>query len=475
MSFNNRKFSINRQTGVPRISAKADRRFSSHEPSPQETNSKIHRQFRNAHEGHRPHAGLDPTRASTGVVWCTERAYEHGFAEEPEKWANLGQGAPEVEDHIEGSFERPKMIDITMAGREYGPTAGIKGLRAAVANLYNAHHRKGKRSQYTYENVCIVPGGRAGLIRIAAVLNNAYLGFFIPDYTAYNEMLSLFKNFAAIPSPLAESDGYHIHPNKIAEEIARGTSVILTSNPRNPTGRVVKNPQLAEIQDICRDRATLVMDEFYGGYNYTSNCDGTTISAADNIEDVDEDDVLIIDGLTKRFRLPGWRIAWIVGPKEFIKAIGSCGSYLDGGAAVPFQEAAIPMLEPDKVLAEMKALQRHFKVKRDYVVKRLRDMGFIIKTVPDSTFYLWLDLEGLPPAIADGLNFFQACLEERVIVVPGIFFDLNPSKRRDLFDSPCHHFVRFSYGPKMDTLKMGLDGIERVVAKFKHSSSVAVK
>lgn len=159
-----------------------------------ETNSKIHRQFRNAHEGHRPHAGLDPTRASTGVVWCTERAYEHGFLENPEKWANLGQGAPEVDDDIEGSFDRPQAIDISMAGREYGPTAGIRPLREAVANLYNAHHRQGRASKYTWENVCIVPGGRAGLIRIAAVLNNAYLGFFIPDYTAYNEMLSLFKN-----------------------------------------------------------------------------------------------------------------------------------------------------------------------------------------------------------------------------------------------------------------------------------------
>lgn len=104
------------------------------------------------------------------------------------------------------------------------------------------------------------------------------------------------------------------------------------------------------------------MDEFYGGYNYTTDCDGTTVSAAENIVDVDEDDVLLIDGLTKRFRLPGWRIAWIVGPKEFIKAIGSCGSYLDGGANVPFQEAAVPMLDPDNVLKEMKALQRHFKV-----------------------------------------------------------------------------------------------------------------
>ena len=81
-----------------------------------------------------------------------------------------------------------------MTGREYGPTAGIKSLRAAVANLYNAHHRQGKASQYSWENVCIVPGGRAGLIRIAAVLNNAYLGFFIPDYTAYDETLSLLKN-----------------------------------------------------------------------------------------------------------------------------------------------------------------------------------------------------------------------------------------------------------------------------------------
>jgi len=42
----------------------------------------------------------------------------------------------------------------------------------------------------------------------------------------------------------------------------------------------VQNPELAEIQDLCRERATLVSDEFYSGYNYTSNCDGTTISAA---------------------------------------------------------------------------------------------------------------------------------------------------------------------------------------------------
>lgn len=146
------------------------------------------------------------------------------------------------------------------------------------------------------------------------------------------------------------------------------------------------------------------------------------------------------------------------------------------------------MLDPPKVRQEMKALQTHFKEKRDYVLDRLRKLGFRINHVPDSTFYIWLDLSGLPDAICDGLSFFEACLKERVIVgrstvtfrkhrdiivetllisgaVPGIFFDLNPSKRRDLFDSPCHHFVRLSYGPRWANLTMGLDAIERVIKK----------
>ncbi|KIX02932.1 uncharacterized protein Z518_06482 [Rhinocladiella mackenziei CBS 650.93] len=469
MSFSGRRVSSLRSA----LHSSADgRRFSLHPED--ERSSSPHRALR-AHPSHKAHAGLDTTRASTGVIWCTEQASKHGFLDEPHKWANLGQGAPEVDDDIEGCFPRPTSIPLTLNGREYGPTAGIKPLRAAVAKLYNDNYRQGKDSQYSWENVCIVPGGRAGLIRIAAVLGNAYLGFFIPDYTAYNEMLSLFRNFVAIPTPLSAADGYHIHADKIAEELARGTSVILTSNPRNPTGHALHPEELALIQDICRDRATLIFDEFYAGYNYNSDCDGNTISAASNVIDVDRDDVILIDGLTKRFRLPGWRVAWIVGPKDFINALGSCGSYLDGGTNVPFQEAAVQMLDPPKVKEEMKALQSHFKKKRDYVLGRLKDIGFNLgdQAVPDSTFYIWLDLTTLNPPlpknsvidISNGLSFFDALLQEKTIVVPGIFFDLNPAKRRDLFDSPCHHFVRLSYGPKMDVIKMGLDGIERVVKR----------
>lgn len=137
---------------------------------------------------------------------CTERASDHGFLDKPREWANLGQGAPEVDDEIPGCFPRPTSIPISVNAREYGPTAGIKPLRAAIANLYNNNYRQGKESKYTWENVCVVPGGRAGLIRIAAILGNAYVGFFIPDYTAYNVRKVVASEFRLVDrSPLGNA------------------------------------------------------------------------------------------------------------------------------------------------------------------------------------------------------------------------------------------------------------------------------
>ena len=89
---------------------------------------------------------------ATGVIYCTERASANGFkGNEDPSWANFGQGAPEV-GAIPGGSERPKAIDLVALGEdclEYAPTTGAKGLREAVAKLYNALYREGKGSQYT--------------------------------------------------------------------------------------------------------------------------------------------------------------------------------------------------------------------------------------------------------------------------------------------------------------------------------------
>lgn len=67
------------------------------------------------------------------------------------------------------------------------------------------------------------------------------------------------------------------------------------------------------------------------------------------------------------------------------------------------QLAALPLLEPARVLQERIALQRHFKAKRDHVLKRLRDLGLDVEVPPTSTFYIWLNVEKLPAPINNGL------------------------------------------------------------------------
>ncbi|ONH67982.1 Aspartate aminotransferase [Cyberlindnera fabianii] len=405
---------------------------------------------------------LNKQNAATGVIWCTDRASERGYPNE--NWVNLGQGMPETGD-IPGCFKRPETLPVSFESREYAPTSGIKEMRQAIADLYNAHYRQGKASKYTWENVNIAPGGRAALTRIAAVLGDAYLSFFLPDYTAYAEMLSLFKNFAPIPVPLYETDGYRIHMNIIKNELNRGVSAILTSNPRNPTGQAMTPTELKELHDLCRNKCLLIMDEFYSRYYYDGEL-GESISSASEVEDVNKDPVLIIDGLTKFFRLPGWRVSWIIGPKEYINALSSAGSYLDGGTNYPFQEAAVPYLNPDLVKRETIALQRHFKSKRDYCIDRLTKMGFQFKVKPNSTFYIWVDLSHLPGKLSNCLGFFHEALHEDVIVVPGIFFDLNPLSFRELSDSEMYSYIRISYGPELDSLVKGMDRIETILRRF---------
>ncbi len=359
-----------------------------------EHSSGPHRRFREA-PGNSPHSknhhdipGVGKA-STTGVIYCTDRATELGFTPGDNEWANFGQGAPETGD-FEGALPKPTCIEIQATTREYAPTVGVKELREAVANLYNELYRKGKK-EYTFENVCIVPGGRTGLTRVASLLSNSFLGYFVPDYTAYSDVLSMFKSFVSIPGILDEGDAYRIHPELIKQEIKRGLSVILASNPRNPTGQVLRDEALKEVIDICRGHATLIMDEFYSGYNYTSDCDGKTISAAEYIQDPDEDAVIIIDGLTKTFRLPGWRISWILAPKETIKGIASSGSFIDGGASHPLQVAAIPLLDISRFREDVKALQVHFRKKRDYVLARLAKMGLKVHVPPEATFYIWLN------------------------------------------------------------------------------------
>jgi aspartate/methionine/tyrosine aminotransferase len=359
-------------------------------------------------------------------------------------------------------------LSINPTDQDYAPVAGVWELREAVASLYNALYRRGLPSQYSAENVSISSGGRAALTRVAASIGLVNLGHFLPDYTAYEELLEIFRAFTSIPILLEGSRGYEFGPDDLRREVqGRGLSALLASNPCNPTGKHIRGAELAGWTDVARDLdCTLILDEFYSHYVWGADGDGPAVeSAARYVEDVDRDPVVILDGLTKNWRYPGWRVAWTVGPRAVIEAVASAGSFLDGGGSRPLQRIAVPLLDHSDTLTETAAIQRAFSVKRDFMLQRLGRLGIHVDVEPQGTFYVWGKLSNLPPPLSDGMGLFRRALDAKVITVPGQFFDVNPGKRRNAQSSRFREYTRFSFGPPLAVLERACDRLEGVIAE----------
>ena len=401
----------------------------------------------------------------TGVIYVTTEAAKHGFAAGDPAWCNLGQGQPET-GVLPGAPARIHDLTIDVDDQEYAPIPGIWQLREAIADLYNRLYRRGLRSQYTAENVSVSGGGRASLTRAAASLGHINLGHFLPDYTAYEELLDVFKAFTAIPILLEQERGYAFTVDDLRREVhGRGLSALLLSNPCNPTGKLVQGDELRRWVELGRaEDCALLFDEFYSHYIWSSRPGHLPVeSAARYVDDVNADPIVIFDGLTKNWRYPGWRVTWTLAPRKIIDAVASAGSFLDGGGSKPLQRAAIPLLSDAHVIAETNAIQAAFREKRDHLLSGLERLGVRCDRAPDGTFYIWGRVDGLPPPLNDGMGFFRAALARKVITVPGEFFDVNPGKRRSQRASRFRSHVRFSFGPAMASLQTALGRLEQMI------------
>lgn len=141
------------------------------------------------------------------------------------------------------------------------------------------------------------------------------------------------------------------------QAIGRGLGAVLWSNPANPTGQSLEGEELDAYVKIARElNLALIADEFYSHYYYDGDAvdpeDGgvdddsnwpKTVSSAAYVEDVDIDPVIIINGLTKNWRCPGFRVCWIVAPRPIVDMLGSAGERM----AFRIKSYSFLMLKPD--------------------------------------------------------------------------------------------------------------------------------
>ena len=406
-----------------------------------------------------------------GVIWTVNEASKLGFYNGHPDWCNVGQGQPEV-GTINGAPDRIESLKLQPSDAAYGPVGGTLEVREAIADWVNRTYRKGM-SQYTAENVSFACGGRLALTRLYSIFKDgARIAYKNPDYTAYEDYLyPLRHNCELIELRAEEKDGFTV-PVERFENFMHDVrpNAFVFSNPCNPTGQVIKDEAMDRYINAARkENCLLGADEFYATFSY--NEDGSpaekAVSALPYVKDINRDPVIVFDGLTKGFRYPGWRAGWAIGPKYLIEMINRAASAVDGGPSTMVQRGVIEELAEGHAEAELLATRKEFAVKRKMMMEGLAELGIHTPAnQPLGTFYLWASIENLPGKLSDADYFFHACLQKKVITVPGHFFDVRPFRVRPT-NEPYRHWVRFSYGPNRQTIKTALERIAQVIAEHR--------
>lgn len=404
-----------------------------------------------------------------GVIYVVAEAMKLGYSNGDPDWCNLGQGQPEV-GSIDGAPPRIDTIGLDASDHAYGHVAGIGELRQSIAEHYNRLYRQGKR-KFAAENVAVSAGGRLSLSRLLAALANGTVGYQVPDYTAYEDILDYQQHrMTMVVLPTKPVDGFVHTPEQLEAAVERhGLRTFLFSNPCNPTGQVIAGDALQEYCRIAREQScTFIFDEFYSHFVYEGNGmpAPAPVSAAAYIDDIETDNIVLVDGLTKNYRYPGWRIGWVVGSSEAIEKVGRTASAIDGGPSTVAQRAALQVLQPERADQETTAVRTVFSAKRRVMLDGLGTLGFVCERPGRGTFYIWANVSELPAPLNNPDNLFRLALSKKVMTVPGRFFDVNPGLRRAP-NKTYDQWVRLSYGPPLANVELGLSRLEDLIKHYR--------
>ena len=362
----------------------------------------------------------------------------------------FGAGEPDfpTPDYIVNSaIEAAKVV----ANHRYTPAAGLPELRDAIV-------KKTKRDsnyEITSDQVLVTNGGKQAVYQAFASILDPGDEVLLPSpyWTTYPECIKLAGG-VSVEVFADESQNYLVSVEQLEKVRTAKTKVLLFCSPSNPTGSVYSPEQVKAIGNwALANGLWVVTDEIYEHLLY----DGATAPSICVAVPALADRTIIINGVAKTYAMTGWRVGWMIGPKDVIKAATNLQSHLSSNVSNISQRAAITALTGD--LSAVHKMGEAFDRRRKLIVKLLNEIPGVSCPNPTGAFYVYPSVKGVlgkeirgkrPKTSADLATLI---LEEvEVAAVPGEAF--GPSG-----------YLRFSYALGDEDIIEGIGRVKKLLSE----------
>ena len=362
----------------------------------------------------------------------------------------FGAGEPDfpTPDYIVNSAVEAAKV---AANHRYTPAAGLPELRDAIV-------KKTKRDsnyEITSDQVLVTNGGKQAVYQAFASILDPGDEVILPSpyWTTYPECIKLAGG-VSVEVFADESQNYLVSVEQLEKVRTAKTKVVLFCSPSNPTGSVYSPEQVKAIGNwALANGLWVVTDEIYEHLLY----DGATAPSICVAVPALADRTIIINGVAKTYAMTGWRVGWMIGPKDVIKAATNLQSHLSSNVSNISQRAAITALTGD--LSAVHKMGEAFDRRRKLIVKLLNEIPGVSCPNPTGAFYVYPSVKGVlgkeirgkrPKTSADLATLI---LEEvEVAAVPGEAF--GPSG-----------YLRFSYALGDEDIIEGIGRVKKLLSE----------
>jgi len=334
----------------------------------------------------------------------------------------------------EPDFQTPKPIEeaairaLRDGKTQYTHSLGLPELREGIA----AYYRERYHVAVSPDQILVTAGTSPAMLLLFSVLIESGDRVILsnPHYASYPYVIKFFMGKPAFV-PVREADRFQLVPGDVKKMVTKRTRAILINSPANPTGSLLESERMREIADIG---PMVVSDEIYHGLVYEGR-EHSILEYTDN--------ACVINGFSKLYAMTGWRLGYLIVPKEMSRTVQKIHQNFFICANAFVQWAALTALTDHGVKREVEMMRVVYDIRRKIMVELLREIGFGVLHSPGGAFYVFANASRFT---RNSYRFAMDILEKaRVALTPGIDFGTGGEG-----------YIRFSYATSLENINEGM-------------------